>query len=184
MRIGCLPNMRNIYLWRRKSKKVTKANEFSIPVKDEDKLKETEEFWLGEYVDSKSQIHDSSTSIKNESLNEKEVIHSEPGDELYKLIYDSSSANKNGTQAKQESIQDQAIQEYYGDLNGSLPQVQLQAFSCDGLTAERRGTVSDGFNKVKTFDLRGVQSSSSTAAREETQLFGPDFFQSTNLILL
>ncbi|CAG7910600.1 hypothetical protein IGI04_040989 [Brassica rapa subsp. trilocularis] len=180
MRIGCLPNMRNIYLWRRKSKKnekaATKANEFSkpIPVKDEDKLKETEEFWLGEYVDSKSQIHDSSTSIKNESLNEKEVIHSEPGDELYKLIYDSSSANKNGTQAKQESIQDQAIQEYEG----------VQAFSCDGPTAERRGTVSDGFNKVKTFDLRGVQSSSSTAAREEKQLFGPDIFQSTNLILL
>ncbi|CDY31549.1 BnaA10g13220D [Brassica napus] len=131
MRIGCLPNMRNIYLWRRKSKKVTKANEFSIPVKDEDKLKETEEFWLGEYVDSKSQIHDSSTSIKNESLNEKEVIHSEPGDELYKLIYDSSSANKNGTQAKQESIQDQAIQEYEGGVKSSY---------CDGLTAERRGT--------------------------------------------
>lgn len=122
MRIGCLPNMRNIYLWRRKSKKVTKANEFSIPVKDEDKLKETEEFWLGEYVDSKSQIHDSSTSIKNESLNEKEVIHSEPGDELYKLIYDSSAANKNGTpQAKQESIQDQAIQEYEFEGGTHIP---------------------------------------------------------------
>ncbi|CAN6863102.1 unnamed protein product [Brassica oleracea var. botrytis] len=120
-----------------------------------------------EDVDSKSQIHDSSTSIKNESLHEKEVIHSEPGDELYKLIYDSSAANKNGTpQAKQESIQDQAIQEYEG----------VEAFSSYSLTAERRGTVSDGFNKVKTFDLRGVQSSSSTASREEKQLFGPDFF--------
>ncbi|WZZ90344.1 hypothetical protein YC2023_118923 [Brassica napus] len=128
-----------------------------------------------EDVDSKSQIHDSSTSIKNESLHEKEVIHSEPGDELYKLIYDSSAANKNGTpQAKQESIQDQAIQEYEfeGDLNGSLPQVE--AFSSYSLTAERRGTVSDGFNKVKTFDLRGVQSSSSTASREEKQFVDMD----------
>ncbi|CAH8358535.1 unnamed protein product [Eruca vesicaria subsp. sativa] len=169
MRIGCLPNLRNIYLWRRKSKKVekvaAKANEFSkpVPVKDEDELKESEEFWLREDVDSKSQIHDSSTSIKNESLHEKEVVtHSKPGDEvMYELnLHDSSTANKNGTQAKQESIQDQAIQEYEG-----VP--QLQTFSFDGLNAERRGTVSDGFNKVKTFDLRGVQSSSSAASREE-----------------
>lgn len=75
-----------------------------------------------EDVDSKSQIHDSSTSIKNESLHEKEVIHSEPGDELYKLIYDSSAANKNGTpQAKQESIQDQAIQEYEFEGGTHIP---------------------------------------------------------------
>lgn len=59
MRIGCFLNMRNIYFWRRKSKKnekvVMKVNEFLklILVKDEDKLKEIEEFWLGEYVDSK-----------------------------------------------------------------------------------------------------------------------------------
>lgn len=40
-------------------------------------------------------------------------------------------------------------------------------------------TLNDGFNKVKSFDLRGVQTTSSTASlqqREENQLVDPDFF--------
>lgn len=100
MRNGCLPNIRNISLWR-KSEKVEMADGETKEVSRQSHEKRvTEEIRIREYVDGKSQINDSSTSINDGSLLGKEVIHAKPRD--------SSAENKISTHAKQASTQDQA----------------------------------------------------------------------------
>ncbi|XP_010456307.1 PREDICTED: uncharacterized protein LOC104737741 [Camelina sativa] len=151
MRNGCLPYLGNIYLWKRKSnkeeKKAAKANEVSKAITGKNKDKSYEkrvmvERWMSKDVVGKSHIHDSIAANNNNSLRDSIIVN-----------------------RKQDSTQDQAktIQRYKEDeeklmrgyhLGPCVPKFgDWTSDECFEWTPRR-----NEFNKVKTFDLRGVKS--------------------------
>ncbi|KAF8100423.1 hypothetical protein N665_0224s0010 [Sinapis alba] len=189
MRNGCLPNLRNIYFWKRKSKK---EGRIAVKAMEVSKVK-TEECWVREDAADKY-IHVQRDAVnKNSGLLEKEgtvtetkkILVDEKVDDILALderltlvdIEKDEKSNEkltverglekvdvNCIHTEQDLTQDQANprQEEKGAIAPKTDDWnKVKTFDLRGLKG--RGKIDSGFNKVKTFVSRGVKVRENTA---------------------